>query len=122
MRKSWREVGLGTLNLLAILFVIVAAQPALRKHLPDTVGEALFALLVLAAYVGSSNWIERRSPSELDVRRLLPEVAAGFVLGFVLFAITMAILWVGGIYHPAAAGAANGLVSGLFAALIVWRF
>jgi membrane protease YdiL (CAAX protease family) len=118
MRKSWKEVGLGMLNLLAIVLVIVAAQPVLRKHLPDTVGGALLALLVLATYVAASKWIERRTPSELDVSRLLPEVATGFVVGFVLFASVMAILWAAGVYHPAEGGTANGLASGLVAALI----
>jgi membrane protease YdiL (CAAX protease family) len=122
MRKSWKEVGLATLNLVAVIFVIVVAQPVLRKHLPDTVGEALLALLILATYIVSSKWIERRAPSELDVRRLLPEVTAGLVLGFVLFAISMAILWIAGVYHPAGGGAVNGLVSGLFAALIAGVF
>src|SRR5450631_1544642 len=118
MRKSWKEVGLGMLNLLAIVLMIVAAQPVLRKHLPDTVGGALLALLVLATYVAASKWIERRTPSELDVSRLLPEVATGFVVGFVLFASVMAILWAAGVYHPAEGGTANGLASGLVAALI----
>src|ERR1019366_1792137 len=54
MRKSWKEVGLGMLNLLAIVLVIVAAQPVLRKHHPDTLGGALLALLVLATYVAAS--------------------------------------------------------------------
>jgi len=122
MVKSWKEVGLGLLNLLVLALVIAAAQPVLRKHLPDTVGEALLALLILAAYVASSKWIERRAPSELNVRRLLPEIAAGFAVGFVLFATSMAILWVTGIYHPAGGGAVNGFVSGLFAALIAGVF
>jgi membrane protease YdiL (CAAX protease family) len=111
-------VGLGVLNLLAVILVIVAAQPVLRKHLPHMVGGFLLALLVLAIYVAVSNWIERRTPSELSVTRLLPEVAAGFVVGFVLFAGVMAILWAAGVYHLAGGGTANGLASGLVAALI----
>jgi membrane protease YdiL (CAAX protease family) len=118
MRKSWKEVGLGMLNLVAIVLVIIAVQPVLRRHLPDTVGGALLALLVLATYVAASKWIERRTPSELDVSRLLPEVAAGFVVGFVLFASVMAVLWTAGVYHPAGGGTAHGLASGLVAALI----
>jgi len=106
------------LNLLAIILVIVAAQPVLRKHVPDMVGGALLALLVLATYVAASKWIERRTPSELNVRRLLPEVAAGFAVGFVLFASGMGILWAAGVYHPAGGGTANGLATGLVAALI----
>jgi membrane protease YdiL (CAAX protease family) len=118
MRKSWKEVGLGTLNLLAIALVIPVAQPAFRKHLPDTVGQALVTLLVLATYIAGSKWIERRKPSELNVRRLLPEVAAGSVIGFALFTFSMAILWTVGVYHPVGGGAANGLLSGLDAAIL----
>jgi len=118
MRKSWKEVGLGMLNLFAIILVIVLAQPVLRKHLPDTVGGALLALLVLATYVAGSKWIERRTPSELNVSRLLPEVAAGFVVGFALFAIAMAILWAAGVYRPGGGGTVNGLAGGLVAAII----
>ncbi|MGD0792188.1 MAG: CPBP family intramembrane glutamic endopeptidase [Terriglobales bacterium] len=118
MRKSWKEAGLGSLNLLAVIVVIVAAQPVLRKHLPHMVGGVLLALLVLATYVAASKWIERRTPSELNVRRLLPEVAAGFAVGLVLFACGMAILWAAGVYHPAGGGTANGLARGLVSALI----
>lgn len=118
MRRSWKEAGLGMLNLLAIVLVIAATQPVLRKHLPDTVGATLLALLVLATYVAASKWIERRTPSELNASRLLPEVAAGFVIGLLLFAVTMAILWAVGVYHPARGGATSGLASGLVAALI----
>ena len=118
MRKNWKEAGLGILNLLAIVLVIAAAQPVLRKYLSDTLGQTLLALLVLATYIAASTWIERRTPSELNARRLLPEVAAGFAVGFLLFALTMAILWAGGFVHPAGVGAAKGLASGFVAALI----
>ena len=118
MRKRWKEVGLGTLNLIAIILVIVAAQPVLRRHFPDTVGASLMTLLVLASYVAGSKWIERRTPSELVVTRLLPEVATGCAVGFVLFASCMAILWAAGVYHPAGGGTENGLPSGLVTALI----
>jgi hypothetical protein len=118
MRKRWKEVGLGALNLIAIVLVIAASQPVLHRHLPFAAGGTLLALLVLASYIAGSKWIERRTPSELGVTRLLPEVAAGLALGFVLFASTMAILWAVGVYHPAGVGAASGLAGGLVAALI----
>lgn len=118
MRKSWKEAGLGMLNLLAIILAIVAAQPVLRKHVPDMAGEALLALLVLATYVAASKWIERRTPSELSARRLLPEAATGFAIGSVLFASGMGTLWAAGVYHPAGGGTANNLANGLVAALI----
>jgi membrane protease YdiL (CAAX protease family) len=118
LRKSWKEVGLGALNLLAIILVIAAVQPMLRKHFTNGVGGTLLALLVLATYVASSKWLERRVPAELDIHRLLPEVAFGFVIGFVLFTTSMAILWAAGVYHPVRGGTTNGLGGGLVAALI----
>ena len=118
MRKRWKEVGLGTLNLLAIILVIAAVQPVLRKHLPNAIGGTVLAMLVLATYVAGSKWLERRAPSELDIHRSLPEVAFGLVLGFVLFAISMAILWAAGFYHPVRGGTSNGLVRGMAAAFM----
>jgi uncharacterized protein len=114
--KSWKETGLGLLNLAAIILLIVAAQPVFRKHLPNGVGRALLALLVLAAYVAASKWIERRTPSELSVSRLLPEAAAGFAGGLLLFSSVMAILWAAGVYHPAGRGTASALARGFGAA------
>ena len=33
MRQTWKEVGLGLLNLLAVVAVVVATQPLLQKYL-----------------------------------------------------------------------------------------
>ena len=118
MHNPWKEAGLGLLNLVAIVLVIVVAQPVFRKYLPDAAGAALMAVLVLATYIAASKWIERRSPTELDVRHLLPGAAAGFVAGLALFSSVMAILWAAGVYHPSGRGTANGLAAGLIAALV----
>lgn len=117
MRKTWKEVGLGTLNLLAIILVVVGTHPLL-PHLPHMVGGILLALSLLATFIACAKWIERRTPYELDPRRFLPETAIGLVVGFGLFAISMAILWAMGVYHPAGAGTAYGLGRGLVAALV----
>ncbi|HSK42738.1 MAG TPA: hypothetical protein VLA83_02505, partial [Candidatus Binatia bacterium] len=109
MRKPWKEAGLGLLNLIAVILVIVVAQPVLRKFLPQAAGVALLALLVLATYIAATKWIERRVPSELNASHLLPEGAAGFVTGLALFAGVMAILWAAGVYHPAGRGTMTGL-------------
>jgi membrane protease YdiL (CAAX protease family) len=100
------------------LLVIVAVQPVLRKHLANGVGGTLLALLVLATYMAGSQWLERRVPSELDIHRLLPEVAFGFVIGLVLFTTSVTILWAAGVYHPVRGGATHGLGAGMVAALI----
>jgi uncharacterized protein len=82
------------------------------------VGGILLALLVLATYIAASKWIEHRAPTELNIRHLLPEAAAGFVVGLVLFSSVMAILWAAGVYHPTGRGTVNGLAAGFVAALV----
>lgn len=116
MHKPWKEAGLALLNLVAVILVIVVAQPVLRKYLPDAAGIALLALLVLATYIAASKWIERRASSELRTSHLLPESAAGLAAGLALFAGVMAILWVVGVYHPAGRGTGKGLAAGFAAA------
>jgi membrane protease YdiL (CAAX protease family) len=117
LRKTWKEVGLGLLNLLAIVAVIAASQPILRKYL-HAAGAAVLAILCLAAYVAASKWIERRTPAELAIDRALPETGAGMVGGLGLFSLVMAILWVAGVYHPAGRGTTSGLAGGLVFALM----
>ncbi len=46
MRKTWKEVGLGLLNLLVVVGVVVATQPLLRRYL-GAGGAAVLALLCL---------------------------------------------------------------------------
>lgn len=117
MRKPWKEAGLALLNLVAVIVVIVAAQPLLHKFLPDAVGAATLALLVLATYIAASKWIERRRPSELEARRLLPEIAGGLFGGFALFASVIGILWAAGVFRPAGGGTVTGLATGFAQAL-----
>ena len=117
MRKTWKEVGLGTLSLLAIILVIIGTHPVL-PHIPHMVGGTLLALSLLATFIACAKWIERRTPSELDLHRFLPETTIGLVIGFGLFAISMTILWAIGVYHPAGAGTAYGLGRGLVAAIV----
>jgi uncharacterized protein len=105
------------LNLVAVVAVILLFQPVLRKYML-TAGPAVMAVLVLATYILASRLIERRIPTELAANRALPEGAAGVVLGFVLFAVVMAVLWVAGVYHPAGWGTTSGLASGLFLAVL----
>jgi uncharacterized protein len=116
MRTRWKESGLGTLTLVAILAAILVGETVIRKHMPALAGRGLEALLVLATYVAASKWIEHRPVSDLDPTRMLPEVLSGFGAGFALFAIVMAVLWAANVYHPAGRGAATGVAAGLVAA------
>jgi CAAX protease family protein len=116
VRRTWKEVAFGFVNLLVVVLAIVAVQLALRKHVPAVVAATLAAVLCFGIYRAGSKWIERRIPGELAARRALPEGAAGFVLGLALFAAVIGILWAMRVYHPAGRGAANRLALGfLFA-------
>jgi CAAX protease family protein len=56
------------------------------------------ALAALALYVLGARLIERRKPDELALGRLAPELAAGLVLGAVLFSAMMGALLAAGAY------------------------
>jgi membrane protease YdiL (CAAX protease family) len=117
LRKTWKEVGLGFLNLLALAGVIAAAQPLLQKY-SGAAGAGVLAVLCLGVYVAASKWIERRVPTELSVQRAPVELAAGMVLGLVLFSSVMLILWIAGVYHPAGWGSYRPLAGGVFFAVL----
>ena len=50
LRKKWKEVGLGLLNLVAVVAVIAVFQPLVRKHM-FSAGAGVIAVLVLATYI-----------------------------------------------------------------------
>ena len=118
MRKTWKEVGLGCLNLVLLVAMIILVQPWLRKHTAPLLGAAVLTLLCFVAYVAASKWIERRSPTELAADRALPEGIAGIALGFVLFSAVMGILWATGVYHLEGRGTADQLAKGFVLAAL----
>lgn len=117
LRKTWKEVGLGFLNLLAVAGAIAAAQPLLQKY-SGAAGAGVLAVLCLGVYVAASKWIERRTPAELSIRRAPVELAAGMLLGLVLFSSVMLILWIAHVYHPEGWGSYRQLAKGLFFAVL----
>ena len=62
---------------------------------PTTIG----VLATLALYTASVRLIERRSPDELRLAQLAPELAVGVVFGAVLFSVVMAVLLAIGAYR-----------------------
>ena len=62
--------------------------------LPTTIG----ALATLALYTASVRLIERRSPDELGLAQLAPELALGVTFGAVLFSVVMAVVLAIGAY------------------------
>ena len=117
LRNKWKEVGLGLLNLVAVVLVIALFQPVLRKHM-GSAGAAVLAVLCLATYIAAARLIERRIPTELAANRALPEGAAGIAIGIVLFGVVMAVLLAAGVYHPVGWGTTSGLANGLFFAVL----
>jgi CAAX protease family protein len=117
LRKTWKEVGLGLLNLLAVVAVVVVTQPLLQKYL-RAAGAAVLAMLCLATYSAASKWIERRTPTELAIDRALPELAIGMLSGLGLFCLVMGILWAAGVYHPEGWSAHALLARGFLFALL----
>jgi membrane protease YdiL (CAAX protease family) len=120
LRKTWKEAGLGLLNLFLVVAVIVVSQLWLQKHFRSAgaAGAALLAVLCLGAYIAGSKWIERRPPIELSIRHALPELGAGMLCGLVLFSFVMVILLVCGVYHPSGWGATSQLAGGFALAVL----
>lgn len=117
MRKTWKEAGLGLLNLLLVVAVIVALQLWLPKYLGAT-GAALVAVLCLGAYIAGAKWIERRTPTELSIPHALPELSAGLLCGLVLFSAVMLILLVFRVYDPSGWGTMSQLARGFVLAAL----
>ena len=112
MRQSWKEFGLGMLNLLLVIVVIALWQPLLHKYIPAA-GPIVMAALVFLAYWLSSLYIERRKPVELAPSRALPEIVGGLAMGIALFSSVMGVLWAFGCYHPSGWGRIPHLASAL---------
>lgn len=120
MRKTWKEAGLGLLNLLLVVAVIVVSQLWLQKHFraAGAAGAALLAVICLGTYIAGSKWIERRTPTELAIRHVLPELGAGMLAGLALFSSVMAILFICGVYHPFGWGTMSQLARGFGLAVL----
>jgi len=118
LRNTWKEVGLGFMNLLVLVMAIAAVQPLLKRNMPGLAGALIMALLCLFVYTAASKWIERRTPLELEPGRALPEAGLGFVLGLLLFTVVMAVLWMVRVYHPGAAGWSAQVGEGLLSAVV----
>ena len=93
----------------AALFFLVAltsfsTAETLAKHWPETSGPAQFAARAVAVLVGLGVYAlavrlaEGRTPSELGLRALLPQLAAGLLIGAAMFALVMAIMAGFGLY------------------------
>jgi membrane protease YdiL (CAAX protease family) len=101
----------GALGFVWLLFALVAAQlavmalPAADSGVGRLVGALIIVAVSLLAYVAFVRVVERRRPSELALTGALPELAAGVLLGAVLFTLAIGLIWLLGFYtvtgtHP----------------------
>jgi len=105
------------LNLAAVVAVVVGLEICLASRL-HSVGPAIIAAGCILAYIAGTKFIERRQPFELALKRALPEFFAGLALGFLLFSVVMAVLFLLHVYQPVGWGSVRRLGSGfLFAVL-----
>jgi uncharacterized protein len=68
----------------------------LQRAFMDMVMRAVPALL---AYLVLVRWVERRTPTELSPRSLIPHGIVGAVAGVLLFSTVVGMLWLSGSYH-----------------------
>ena len=59
----------------------------------------LIAPLLLIAYQKYVHWIEKRTPEEIGLNGMASEWAIGALIGFILFALVIGILWLLGVYR-----------------------
>jgi membrane protease YdiL (CAAX protease family) len=89
------------LTVVQLSFRAAAGTSAALKHvfdvtyLPAVVG----ILATVFAYRLFVRWIERRRPVELSARGAIPELAVGIGLGALMFALTIAVLALLGVFH-----------------------
>ncbi len=91
---------------LAIGVIQTAARTAgVAPHsAPGVIGALLIIIGTLATYAAFVRVVERRRVAELGSAGAAREYGAGFALGFVLFSLTMLVLWLFGAVDVVAAG------------------
>ncbi len=116
-KRTGKQVGLATLNLLFVLLILFGAQSLMRGRISNTAGLAILSLLVFAAYLVGYRFIEGRRPPELVGLTSLKEFFGGIVLGVGLFSAVIAILWLLRVYQLLGRGTTAGLGAGALTAL-----
>jgi hypothetical protein len=107
--------GLGNLWLVCGLAGGVAFL--LERLLPGAAAKALTVAVLLLLYLAGSRWIEGRKAVELRAEGSLQGLGIGTVLGILLFASLMGILWLARVYRPEGLGRWEPLALALLSAL-----
>ena len=97
-------IGFGAGAALAVTGVSDPSGASLMDGMPDSLLDATANLLLrvvptLVAYLLLVHYIERRRVDELSLRSMVPQGAAGLVLGFALISVVIGVLWLAGSYH-----------------------
>src|SRR5438552_10734591 len=100
-----KRLGIMVLGMVLLLVVLgIVQMPMHRAKLPDLAAAAMLLAVALVFYVAYERFVERRIPTELAPRALLPQGAFGLAAGFALFAATIGVLELAGAYHIYAVG------------------
>lgn len=115
------RIVLAALVLIAVDVITQLGAKVLRVTTQSPAGVAIAVLLmiaVVASYCLYVRVIERRRAIEFDWSRAAPEFVTGFLVGALLFALTMLVMWMSGIAGFAMAGGWRALGYPLLVALM----
>ncbi len=90
--------------MIGVIQTAAKAAGVAPHSVPGVIGALLIIVGTLATYAAFVRVIERRRVVELGSAGAARELGAGFALGFVLFSLTMLVLWLFGAVDVVAAG------------------
>jgi membrane protease YdiL (CAAX protease family) len=112
-------IAIVALTLVVASIQIGAKVAGIAPHsAPGVIGALLMIAATVAVYVAFVRIVERRRVVELGTAGAAREFGAGFVLGLVLFSLTMLVLWLLGAVDVGAAGGWTALGYPLLDAVI----
>lgn len=121
LRFPVTRIVLAAAALVAVDVIIQAGAKALHIA-PSSPANVLIALLlvvaVVAVYCTYVRMVERRAVTEFSPSRAVPEFVSGFLVGVLLFGITMLVMWRLGIASFTMAGGWRALGYPLLGALV----
>lgn len=100
--KLWKFLFLLIFGSFIFLFAYIFVQTPIALGLSSyiTIPLSLVGVLILLSfYYGWTRFFEQRNVSELNLKRMLPDVGIGFGIGFVFFLAIVAVMMILGIYR-----------------------
>ena len=77
VKQRSKELGLALLNFVLVLGLLFGVQALLRGHVAGTEGLVILSVVIFAAYLAGTRWIEGHRPAELVGKRVVAEFARG---------------------------------------------